>query len=420
MNKYIRIILYTVIFGQSAAFWGGLARAEIRSDVHIQANDDAVQLDIDTRTYNEILTFFNEGYPIASVLLHAVGLGLTMDDAVYLAVKANRDRAPEIYATAAGLLPSLPGWVCRTGATGSDRYHRDYPLSDLGPQPTVRAVADRYFESDQRLAPFPDWQGGGYHMKASVKELESLLKKGWWYQVNGGRTGGAQPGAAGELTKRPLFISFYRENKEIMVDDNLRQVERAKQQGVTELPVVFVYNDKQYRAVSEYGEGATLKDVSDRYFSNDERLTAVPKWKDGDYHMMVGIREFEDTFTIPKKDEVEASRWAALTADIQQNGFKKPVLVSLLDNKRMWLDESARVAVAKDLGMKTLPTVYFYHGINRLACGLSATTCLDQICEAAVAAGADPSVCSEPPAAGGKPPPRRPPTTNGGGSASPS
>jgi hypothetical protein len=410
-NKRRAVVGFALGFGLGLG--AAVANAEIVSDVHIQTDADAVRLDIDSRTYKEIEGFFQGGYPTASVLLHAVSQGMAIDDAVYLATKANVENAAEIYATAAGLLPSLPGWVCHSSATGDSRYHREYPLDDLGPQPTVQAVADRYFNQNQRIAPFPDWQAGGAHMKASVAELAGLLKPEYWYESAPDTTASA---------KRPVFVSLYKESKDIIVDDNLHQVEKAQQQGVAQLPVVFIYNETKYNPISKYGDNVTLNDVANRYFSGGEQLTAVPQWSDGDHHLNVKMGEFESLFTLPKKEDVDPARWAELENDLKQNGFtKSPVLVTLLSNNRMWLADPARVAVAKELGIKSAPTVAFFHGIDRQACGLSATTCLDRICEAAVAAGADPSVCSEAPAAGGGAAPlSSPPTPPGGGTPSPS
>ncbi len=402
--KLFRILRGAVV-GLGVMLLAPLAQAEIVGDAHIQSDADNVRLDIDSRTYGEVLEFFDEGYPTASVLLHAVSMGISIDDAVYLATKANADDAAEIYSTAIGMLPSLPGWVCHAGGSASGRFHRDIKLTDLPPQPTLQSVADRFFDNNERLAPFPDWQAGQAHMNVSVAELKAKLGPAFWYQL-GNSTGGSQP----------VFVSLYRGNRAIVVDDNLGQVAKAEQQGVTELPVVIVYNDGQFSAVSELGPDATLNEVANRFFSGGVELTAVPKWEKGDFHLEVLGNEFGETFILPKKEDIPADKWAAIVSDLQQNGFKKqPAMVSLMSNNRMWLDEPERITAAQDLGMEKIPTLFLYHGINRLACGLPASTCADLICDAAVAAGADPTVCDEAPGAGATRTLAAPPPPPGGG-----
>lgn len=418
MNKK-RIGIFAGVFALLAATgWWGVTQAEIVSDIHVQSDADVVRLDIDSRTYHEIENFFKEGYPTASVLLHAVSLGMGIDDAVYLAVKADRQKAAEIYATAAGLLPSLPGWVCHSGANGSDRYHQEYSLKDLGPQPTIQEVANRFFNQNERIAPFPNWQHGGFHMMASVAELAKLVKPAYWYKIE--NTDTSKDVRTGE--KRPVFISLYRDTKEIIVDDNLHQIADAQKKGITKLPVVFVYNDHKFNPISKYGKDVTLANVANQFFGNQEELTPVPSWEDGDYHLQVKTNEFDKLFKIPAKKDVDPARWAALEAQIKKDGFaNKPVLVSMLQNKRMWVDSPDRIAVAESLGMKQLPTVVFFHSMDRQSCGVAATNCLNRICAAAVAAGADPTVCNAAPAAGGTTtPPTTPPPPPGGGTPSPS
>ena len=129
--------------------------AEFSADEHL-SRDDHVGLDIDPSTFNEFKRLYEAGYPPASIMLHAVSLGMAIDDILYLAVKADSGRSQELFSTATALLPSLPGWACRT-ANVMDRYSDYLSPEHFGTQSTVSAVAREWFENGRQLAPFPDW-----------------------------------------------------------------------------------------------------------------------------------------------------------------------------------------------------------------------------------------------------------------------
>jgi len=385
------------------------ALAEIRSDVHIQSNGDSIRLDIDQRTYKEVLNFFQSGYPVASVLMHAVSQGMSINDAVYLAIKANRDRAEEIYQTAQSMLPSLPGWACHSAQFGAGRYYKEFTLKELGAQPTVAEVAKKFFDEDKRMAPFPsDWKQGKAHMNASVAELDKLLSNQWWYQK-----GKDAPSAA---AGRPVFVSLYKGDKSIVVDDNFGQVEAAKKSGKATLPVVFLYNDKNVYPVRQLGEKPTAGEVASRFFNSGQEATPVPDWSEDNYHVLADRSELEGMFDAPPKDQVPPARWTELMNELKGGGFKEPLKVSLLSSKRMWADDPAKITAAKAAGVNQVPVVFFFHSIGRNACGQSGSTCQDIMCEAAIAAGADPSVCKP----GNQPGGELPPPAPGGGVISPS
>lgn len=368
-----------------------LAIGEIREDVHVQSDSDSIRLDIDSRTYNEVKSFFDRGYPTASVMLHGITQGLSIEDVTFIAVKASIDKPgkdKEIYQTATSLLSSLPGWVCRGGAQ-SGQYPSDYPLKDLGPQPTVAEVARRFFDENRRLTPFPDWQAGGSHMLASTQELASLVKDEWWYR----------PGAAQNGGKSQVFVSLYPDTKEIVVDSGINRIRDAMQKSVATLPVVIVYNDVKQRPVSRYGAKPKVQEVANDFFSAGHRLTAVPAWEVGDHHLMAPVDDLKTIFKPPEKKDIPKERYDELVKKMS-TGTKPPFLITLLGGGCgcAYIDDPARLTVASDLGMKEAPVVLFYHDLDRLPCGAPAN-CQERICEAAVAGGADPSVCTPPPGA---------------------
>lgn len=375
-----------------------------------------------TSAFADIASEIEEGYPITNVLLNAVSQGQAIDDAVYLAVKAAPDRAEAIYTAAAILLPTLPGWACHASDAPLERRYLYYPAAQLGPQPTIRAVADRFFQKDERLASAPDWRKGEYHVKANIAELEAYLGKGWWYKVDQAQLAAQRGARKDELLKTPIFVSLYKDTKTILVDENLTQIALAKQAGIRELPVVFLYNLVRFYPVSNQEPQPNLSKVADRYWKQGDQLTPVPNWKQGDFHLMASIKDIEQLVKLPEKEKFDPKKWEDLKADVQRNGFKKPVFVSFYRNaQKVLVDERDRVAVAKDLGIQQIPVVCFYTELNRLPCGQSAEPCLRLICEAAVAAGGDPTICSPAPGAGvGTTPGALPPGGSKGGPASPS
>jgi hypothetical protein len=392
-------------------------QAELGTDIHVQSDSDAIRLDIDRRTFEEIQSLLNQGYPAVSVMLHGVSMGMSINDVVYLAVKSHPQRAKELYDTAVSLLPSLPGWAIQE-EDGSDRYYTNYAASELGAQPTVAEVAQRFFEQNMRLSPFPDWYAGGYHIKVKTDELAGLLKDSWWYL-----SGNLQPNSPRSAPNRPIFISLYGDRNEIVIDGGADLIRSAQRQGVRELPVVFVYNDMRTGPISRYNADVKVKEIVDDFFERGRKLTAVPEWRQvGDYHMIASVAELlELVDTIDKKD-VDPARWSAITRDIKNNGFNEPLLISLFNSGdgRIWANEPDRVVAAAELGVDQVPVVFLYHDIGRPPCGQPIrTTAL--ICSAALAAGADPSICQLPPGArpqgyvapggGAGFPPLPPPTT---------
>ncbi len=397
-----------------------VVQAELGTDIHVQSDSDPIRLDIDRRTFNEIQSLLKQGYPAVSVMLHGVSMGMSINDVVYLAVKSNPQRAKELYDTAVSLLPSLPGWAIQ-GDDSSDRYYTNYTASELGAQSTVTEVARRFFEQNMRLTPFPEWYAGGYHIKVSTDELAGLLKDSWWY-----RQGNLQPNSPRSVPNRPIFVSLYGDRGEIVVDSGTERIRNAQQEGVRELPVVFVYNDMRTRPISRYSANVKAKEIVDDFFKRGLKLTSVPEWRQvGDHHMVAPVAELMELLgTIDKKD-IDPARWSAITQDIRNNGFNTPLLISLFNSGdgRIWANGPDRIAAAAELGVGQVPVVFLYHDIGRPPCGQPIrTTAL--ICSAALAAGAEPSICQLPPGArsqvpgyvapgggGGFPRPSPPPTT---------
>ncbi|HEC12657.1 MAG TPA: hypothetical protein ENI80_05330 [Acidiferrobacteraceae bacterium] len=466
MQLRLKIARQLIIIGLLPSLaWAG----PVERDVHVQNGADAVRLDIDRRTYNEVTSLLKDKMSTASVLFHAVNLGVTINDAVYLAIKADREttggaNAAQIYAKATELLPYLPGDACSSVDSGTDRYRREININDLGPAANIQTVADRFIQNNERVGPFPSWKNGDYHMTADLNEVKSLRDKNWgncsaykpvdssvqsgWYKADGDQARSSKKINMGGNCNydQPIFVSLYRTTSEkggsgkasdkkestagqgssngcVIIDDNLKQVERAASQGCTKAPVVFLYNEKNEYPIGILGKDVTLNNVAERFWDSGLRATAVPDEHDKDRHLDANIDELANTFKQPISElesklgkEEFNSRVTETLKSLSKKGFGRPVQVTILRNKAIFTDDLLRIAAlkrAKDAGdtsvPQQVPTVALFHEVNRLACGVGATTCRELVCDAAVAGGADPSICTEAPAGGrqtsGVPPP---------------
>jgi len=366
------------------------ALADLGEDTHIQESGE-IRIEVDRRVFEEFARLFDLGYPPASIMMHAVSRGMSINDIVYIAVKADVSRAQEYYDTAASLLPALPGWVCQA-ESDPGRYTRSLDPGDLGEDPSLRQVAQVYFDTGQRLVPFPEWQQGRVHMEASVDELSELVSGQKWYVA------GPDDGTPRTAPNRPIFVSLYRHNGDIVVDGGVERIRRAREEGVERLPVVLVFNDSSQRPVGAFGEDVTVSELAERFYGDGIELTAVPEWQVGDYHKMARLEELRELVEVPEQEDVLARRWDQVEQTLRDNDMApaQPLLITLVRSGqgRAWINDPTKVAVAQELGIESLPVVLFYHRIDRRACG-QPSNCEDLLCEAATAAGASAEVCAD-------------------------
>lgn len=363
-------------------------RAELGEDTHIQETGE-VRIEVDRQVFEEFARLFRLGYPPATVMLHAVSTGMSINDILYIAVKSDLSRAQEFYDTADSLLPALPGWVCQAGVD-RERYTKAVDPTELGETPSIRRIADFYFTDNRRMIPFPDWEEGRVHTRASVAELTELVTDDQWYVP------GEDDGTPLTAPNRPIFISLYRHDQQIVVDSGVERIRRAQQQGLEWLPVVIVYNNSLQRPISDFGPEVTLRELADDFFGEGIEVTAVPEWQVRDYHKMATIDELRELVDVPVREDILAARWESVEQEIRANGgeLPRPLLLTLVRSGRgrAWIDDPIAVAVAQDLGIESLPVVLFYHQIDRRPCG-EPSNCDEMLCEAATAAGAPEGTC---------------------------
>ena len=346
---------------------------------------------MERRFAEKIENFVSNNYPATSIIVHALASGLTIDKAIYLMTRADRSRAEEFFRTAYNMQSSLPGWVCSSGAGGAgDAYSQYYDVNDLPPRRLVRDVADRYFDEQQIMEPFPDWFSGDFHMLAWVDELIELSSENesHWYEK------AARQSVADNGLQKPILISLYADTEDVVLDISRDDLELLKSRGAERLPVVFYYNKDYQRPVGEFEEDPELDEVLDAFHSRSEELTPVPLLASGDFHFNVELDEFDDLFEIPEVDDIDPERFDALTRDLQTNGFNTgPVVVTAYSgSSSSWLDDPERVRAAMELNMETAPTAVLFHREERMACS-AVPNCIRRMCQALTCAGGSPDAC---------------------------
>ena len=83
------------------------------------------------------------------------------------------------------------------------------------------------------------------------------------------------------LSFSPIFVSLYRDTKEIVVGGGTDAIRAAQSAGKATVPVVIVYNHSFQRPLSRFGAEASVSDVANEFFNNRIEVTPVPEWKDG-------------------------------------------------------------------------------------------------------------------------------------------
>ena len=362
---------FTVVM---ALIWAGSSLAGFEQDLHVEGGADLIQSLPNGPAAVEIQILLAQGYPVASVLAHYVTMGHAIDDVVHVAIRADPQRASYIYRTAIDLLPSLPGWACRQAEGAEGRYSPTLSLDPAQPPVSVRDVADAYFRDGRRL---PAVAPGQPHLIASVQELSKLVgdaDSDYWY-------------AAGDNSidpNAPLLVSLYRFGERILVDRNDNRLRAAQQSGIAQIPIRFIYNDTR-EPISRIGN--SVDSVVRRFVLRGIRPTPVPDWGRGDYHLLVEFDELRDLLNVPKVSEVDPELRTTLETQLRAEGFKMPTVLSVLGTgTRVWSEDRARLAVAQNLGIASIPVVFLLHGIDRLECGRGAD-CGELICRAATAAG---------------------------------
>ena len=436
IGEFMKLILVRILVPMCLIMSAGTSIANNSTDYFLQ--NDRMPLEEATpeglsNYYQEYVEWLLEqGYSPASIIISSVGRGMTLADAVYLMSRVQPESAKDYFNTAESLLPNLPGWVCSNSNSLGHRYDKPLDRPQLTSGSTLEEVADLYFEENERFIKVPDWQNGVGHASARVDELIKFKQieidrvssdddhpvDSWWFLEQF------------DIPSNVVVVGLYPDDKRLVIDARLDELEALKQQGTASLPVMFMYNDVKHIPMSDvervpdesYG-GSTMKggehddyvdlddgeisasEVINRFEADEQMVPPTREWRRGDHHLMVRTEELLELFTVPEKDEIDPKIWQQSVARLNQMPVE-PIHISLFRDAKgeRWLDDSSVVAVAKEQDRDRVPVVFFYHGMDRQPCGMP-SACISDIRAAAIAGSNCPECIGRPP----KPPTNVPP-----------
>ena len=308
-----------------------------------------------TPTKLEMLRLLSKDTPSMLVFMHAVSMGLGIDETLQASVRYAPEKARDIAGAAVNMLPLLQ--EAEVSHYTSYDLHRLKEYVDALPEQkkkqyriaakqeySVHAVIERFFGDRLVLRPQPDWYDGQVHFFATAQELSSLhsqsINSVRWY-----RSKSTKP-----VDQRPIFISLYESDKSVLIDG----VERVKTALDTDpnqlLPVVFIFNRLNERAIDNLGYPTTLKGLLQAYNEKNIMVTPTPEWQNGEYHINAELSEFYQLFDIPTESDFEPEAWEKLIAeaknyDVNETSF---IVVILGDdtgkqhNKNELINQSGR------------------------------------------------------------------------------
>ena len=295
-----------------------------------------------TPTKLEMLRLLSKETPPTVVFLHALSMGLAVDEMLLASLEYQEDNARGLASSAVSLLPYLQNRNVYEYPTYNldslELYikgleeQRNKGSVDPGKEHIpylVQEVIDNFFEEGLVLAPYPDWLDGQMHFIASAEELLGLSRqnKTFWYQSNNTQS----------VEDRPIFVSLYKHNKSVLVD-GIKRIEDAinqkkSVQDPVDIPVVFIFNRENERSVSSLGYPVTLQGVQDAYIEKNLMLTPVPEWNTGEYHALIDIDEFYAKFDIPQEKDFEPQAWQRLLDDARNYDVNETSLLVIVLNQ---------------------------------------------------------------------------------------
>jgi len=263
---------------------------------------DQIYNEASTPTKLEILRLLSKDTPSMLVFMHALAMGIDIESVLKASVEYQPSKSRDLAGSAVNLLPLLP--------EKKTYLYSGYELEDLERDDerlpySVEKVVEKFFDQRLVLRPYPDWFEGQYHFLASAAELKKLQapqKDVRWYRSK----------STEAVSRRPIFVSLYETTRSVLIDGEDRINEALKTNPNALLPVVFIFNRINERAIDELGYPPTIKGVQAAYADKGLLVTPVPEWQLGEYQLYGGLDEFYDIFTIPKEEDFEPERWQKL------------------------------------------------------------------------------------------------------------
>ncbi len=256
----------------------------------------------------EVLRLLSKDTPSLMVFMTAISMGLDIENTLQASVKYEPEKGRDFAASAVNLLPIL---------TVAERYlYSGYELEDLERENeedpySVEEVIEKFFDQRLVLRPYPDWHEGQAHFMASAAELKRLQapqKDVRWYRAKT---------TEDNDTRRPVFVSLYEASSSILIDSEERIEQALMADPNARLPVVFIFNRLNERAVDELEYPPTIKGLQRAYTEKQLMLTPTPEWQLGEYHIYSSIDEFYEIFTIPEEEDFEPEHWQRLLEEAE-------------------------------------------------------------------------------------------------------
>ncbi|NNC99285.1 MAG: hypothetical protein HKN85_03805 [Gammaproteobacteria bacterium] len=273
-------------------------------------------------TRMEILSLLSKDTPSVLVFLHALSMGLGIDEVLDAAVRYEPDKGRDFSRSAITLLPLIPD--TRNYMYSTYELEDFEPVNQSGPY-SVKTIAKRFFEDRLVLVPYADWVDGRFHFEASaaeLKELSELNKNDKWYRNK----------SSDQPSDRPVFVSLYESSKTILVDGADR-IDRAIEQygDNATLPVVIVFNRLNELAVDQLRDyPKTIRGVQRAFNENNLMLTPAPEWAKGEHHIYAGMDEIYDIFDIPVETDFEPEHWQRLLSQAEKYDGTKPAFLMVV------------------------------------------------------------------------------------------
>ena len=255
----------------------------------------------------EVLRLLSKDTPSTQVFLTALSMGLDIESTLKAAVSYQPEKSRELAASAVSVLPLVPDRQAPVGLYSS--YELENLERDDADKPyKVSAVVERFFEHREILRPYPDWFQGQYHFLASAAELKQLSEQtegNSWYRSR----------SSADVSKRPVFVSLYEEPRRVLIDSRDRILAALAADPNAVLPVVFIFNRINERAVDNFEYPQTIGGVQRAFNERGLMLTPTPEWQVGEHHIYAPMKDVYEAFDIPAKEDFEEQAWLSLLDD---------------------------------------------------------------------------------------------------------
>jgi hypothetical protein len=287
----------------------------------------------------EMLRLLSKQTPPTQVFLHAISMGVGVDEMLRASASYSPGQARSLAVAAVSVLPLVDQ---------SPKYnYSGYELEDIerDEEPIYLAsdVIERFFDDRSILRPQPDWLEGQIHFDARAQELWGLVSRNdsvaWYFRTDK---------ATKELKQdRPVFISLYEIDKTVRIDGAERVMNALAVDPQATLPVVFIFNRVNEIALDQLtqaGYPTTVRGVRDAYVEKTLMLTPVPEWDVGEHHLQAELTELDELFDLPREEDFEPEYWQKLlTAARQYSVDDTSFLIVVMPNaNRDELDDEER------------------------------------------------------------------------------